>query len=1162
MASNSRASIPSFDLLSTALPPGVTVLEASAGTGKTYALAALVLRLVAEEGIPISKIIVTTFTITATAELRDRIRARFSEAHDALNGRPSRNPTPFIVDFAAKHANDAQVKQRIADTLRDFDQSCISTIHSLCQRILQERTFESGTRPSLEIVADESALVLETAMDFWRRNFSGSEPRLTPFAIQAGISPTSLVKLYREVSNHPQALIRPDADEASHLGKKLLSGIADFQQQWPRWHESAAALFGDDAKWAKSPYNNSAKTTPQFALLQQLAESPEPPLIAYRAIDFFKRSAIETKGVRAKHQMPETALVEWCEEIAVLREQYGAALRSEFIMWAKSDLAVRKSALGLVAFGDLLSLVHAALQRDGGDALAAALQDRYSAALVDEFQDTDPMQAEIFERIFAKSPHRLFLIGDPKQAIYGFRGADLHTYLRVAGKADRTYRLDTNHRSDAPLVGAVNALFSRPQHPFIASDIRFEPVNAARGEESRPLRFDDTPRPPMRFWFWDSDDKQITSADAKEQLPSIVAREIVHMLGTTMLNGRPLKPRDCAVLCRINRDCQRVQVELAARNVPAVVLSASSVFASDEAIELSIMLHAIASPGRETGVRAALATRVLGLNTERLENLIAAASEWESVLARFDGYHRVWGERGFLRMFNCFVHEESVRQRLLALPQGDRRLTNLLHLAELIHSAATEFQFGIDSVLRWLDAQIQDETGGEANELRLERDDDAVKILTIHKSKGLEWPVVFCPFLWEKADAQEDSLAVFHDHDGRAVIDLGTSQNAEACSHRDHELLAEHLRLLYVALTRARHECNIVWGRFNKSENSGLMWLMESIGDGNPNAPTALRNRVASFTSGMLRNTLEKLVKMHPSSFSLEALPEASGPAYAPKLESPPLGAARVFRGNIDRTWRVSSFTALTAQRETEEADRDPVAPPLTSEPREGIHAFPTGIKAGNCLHDILERVDFSQPSGVRAIVSERLRAHAMFSTENFNAVVSTITSLCAVNLLPRLKLADVAFHRTLRELEFHLPSALITPAQLSQFTETGLAFEPRRGVLKGYVDLVFEHKGRFHILDWKSNRLGSSIDDYTTDTMRREIVHHRYELQWQLYTLALHRYLRSRMGTEYEPQRHIGTVFYVFLRGVDSSRPEFGVYRAEPDFAALERMDSLFLGT
>ncbi len=1152
----------SFHLLKTPLETGTTVLEASAGTGKTYALAALVIRLVAEAGIPISKIVITTYTVTATAELRERIRARFSEALDTMNGHPHPKPTPFIADFVAKHTGDGAVKQRIADALRDFDQASISTIHSLCQRILQERTFESGTRPSLEIAPDENALVLETAMDFWRQKFSSPEPGLTPFAIQAGLSPEALAKIYGDAANHPGALVRPRAESPCHAGERLLAVFADFRARWPEWRDSVAAMFGDDAKWAIGNYKKRGITDAKLAQIELLASSPHPPLGAYSATDFFRRSVIQAKGVSKKHPLPENAFTEWCDEFAAVREHYSSALKAEFLGWAESDLASRKSNLGLAAFGDLLSLVGSALAGKSGEALTAAIQSRYSAALVDEFQDTDPIQADIFVRLFSKSPQRLFLIGDPKQAIYSFRGADLFTYLRVTSAADRTYRLDTNHRSDAVLVSAVNTLFSKPAQPFIDERIQFAAVKSARSADARPLRFDDAPRPAMRFCFWDAGDEDIAGVRADKELPGIVASEIVRTLSTGTLDGRPLMPRDCAALCRSNVECQSVQAALAARNVPAVVLSAASVFASDEAAELALILHAIANPAREAGIRAALATRLMGFDAAALDRLTTAANEWESIIARFHEPHRIWIERGFLQMFNAFAHSWKMRERLLALPQGDRRLTNLLHLAELLHGAVSELQFGVDSLLRWLARQIAEKSKAEANELRLERDDDAVKILTIHKSKGLEWPVVFCPFLWRKADGRTHSLPVFHDDKDRAVIDLGTDEYAHAETQWEHELLAEHLRLLYVALTRARHECHVVWGRFNLCENSGLMWLLESPAHSGTDAPSALKTRADALTPTMMKNTLLALAESAPELFSVVPLPENSATHFRPHEDSATPGSAQVFHGNIERTWRVSSFTAFTAQRESEDADRDPVARLNITNENRGIHAFPSGMKAGVCLHDIFERVDFANAAGFRNIIHDRLYAHAMFSNDNFDAVVFTMQQIVNASLLPGLKLASVPFHQTIRELEFHLPSALITPADLSQFTESGLIFEPRKGVLKGFVDLVFEHDGRFHILDWKSNRLGSTAEDYTAGAMWSEIAHHRYELQWQLYTLALHRYLRSRLGRDYDPARHLGTVFYVFIRGVDSSQPELGIHRAELDLVALKKLDALFSGT
>ena len=1179
---------PSFQLLDTPLPPGVTVLEASAGTGKTYTLAALVLRLIGEEGIPIGKIVVTTYTSAATAELRDRIRSRLLEALDALDGNPHMQPTPFVTEFVCRHREDAVVKRRIGDALRDFDQATISTIHSFCHRMLQERTFESGTKPALELVPDESALVQESAEDFWRRNFSGSEPGLTPLALLEDLTPPVLAKLYRNAANHPMAAIRPDAGDARASGEAVLKLLADLRAAWPVWKEAVRRIFVTDADWAISSYAKPVIVGPKFDLVDLLATDLNAPLAAYRATVFFDPLEIAEKGVGKKKQLPSHAFMAWCGSFVAASATYAATTRSAFLEWAQTDLAARKERLGLVAFGDLLSVFHAALHRPGGDALATAIRARYEAALVDEFQDTDPIQAGIFERLFGGIPQRLFLIGDPKQAIYGFRGADLFTYLRVTGAAARRFRLGTNHRSDALLISAVNALFSRPKSPFIDPRVAFAGVAAARGLTERPLLAEGSVRPPMRFWFWDSE-KPVTSSAAERELPESVASEIVRILQTGRLDDRALMPRDCAVLCSVNRQCQDMQVALAKRGVPSVVLTSASVFAADEAREFHIVMNALVSPAREASIRAALATRILGFDAIALERAGADSHEWERIIARFHGYLQTWREHGFIQMFRELIHAEQLRPRILALPQGDRRLTNLLHLAELLHSTAHEFQLGPSGLLRWFAEQLKNPGSGDERELRLERDDDAVKILTIHKSKGLEWPVVFCPFLWTKADLRDDQPPLFHDDADRAILDLGSPDRALAATRAGHEQLAERLRLLYVALTRAKHECHVVWGQFRDCENSALMWLLEPPATFGTDAPAALRGHSGAYTSSMLRKTLESIAGVAPDQIAVCVLPEDSAAYYVSAAAESAPGKARAFRGRIDRSWRVSSFTAFTALRDTEEADHDRDDLPVISGARQGIHAFPGGMKAGVCLHEIFERLDFTRPMSVQSLVESTLKMHGMHSLDHAVAVIQTVRKILEVPLMmtqaassrrkprkdedadcelllgddrPPLRLSSVPMERTLRELEFHLPSALITPAQLSGFTEAGLLFEPRRGILKGFMDLVFEHDGRFHILDWKSNGLGPASSSYTGAAMWAEIVHHRYDLQWQLYLLALHRYLRLRLGSGYDPARHLGTVFYVFLRGVEPFQPQLGIHRTEPDLAALARLDALFFGT
>jgi exodeoxyribonuclease V beta subunit len=946
-------------------------------------------------------------------------------------------------------------------------------------------------------------------------------------------------------------------------------------------------MFVTDPSWAIGEWKKREFIEPQFELIEQLASEPNAPLGAYRAVHFFRPEVIaKGKGISTKRPLPSHKFTTWCEAFEQACCEYAAALKAAFIDWATVDIAVRKERLGVVAFGDLLSIFHDALHGAAGERLVEAIRTRFEAALVDEFQDTDPIQAGIFQRLFGEVPQRLFYIGDPKQAIYGFRGADVFTYLRVSQTAARTFHLDTNHRSDAKLVAAVNTLFGRGASPFIEKRIPFHPVFAAKPPEKRPLKINGEARAPMRFWFWESD-KDITAKDALSDLPHVVASEIVRMLKVSRLEDRALLPRDCAILCGTNGQCQEMQAALSERGVPSVVLSNANVFASDEARELHLVMHAISAPSREPAIRAALATRIFGHDAESLESLAADSAGWEQLLARFQRYHVRWRDAGFFPMFREVIQQEHIRTRVLGQPQGDRRLTNLLHLSELLHTTAEEFQLSPGGLLRWFAEQLKDPGSGDERELRLERDDDAVKILTVHKSKGLEWPIVFCPFLWTKADLREAQNPIFHDKEDRAVIDLGSPDYDVARQKAEHENLAERMRLLYVALTRARHECHVVWGRFKDSENSAMMWLMEPPAEFGNDAPAALRAHAASRTSKMLCASTMELASATPDQFSAAMLPEISNELFAPQSTVGNVGAARVFTGDIDRTWRVSSFTGYTAQRDSEEADRDRENRPVFSELRKGIHAFPGGMKAGVCIHDIMEHLDFTRSSGIHALVESKLKLHGLYSVDHTLALVQTIRKMLEVPLIMTpaspaasgkakkrsdellelpfeqggggLKLGSIRMEKTLRELEFHLPSGLISAVELSAFTAAGLTFEPRRGVLKGFMDLVFEHEGRFHILDWKSNTLGATSAAYTPAAMWGEIAHHRYDLQWKLYLLALHRFLRLRLKADYDPSRHLGTVFYVFIRGVEPFQPELGIHRAEPDIAELERLDALF---
>ena len=627
-----------------------------------------------------------------------------------------------------------------------------------------------------------------------------------------------------------------------------------------------------------------------------------------------------------------------------------------------------------------------------------------------------------------------------------------------------------------------------------------------------------------------------------------------------MLKGRPLQPRDCAVLCWKNDQCRAVQAALSALGVPSVIYNASSVFASEEASDLRRIIEAIAQPGRESLVRAALATAVLGESAAELDALAHDTTRWEAMLNRFRAHHARWGDAGFIQMFRHFLRTENVRARLLQQPDGERRITNLTHLAELLQAAASELRLSPTGLARWFGGQLDSPSGGEEHELRLETDANAVTILTIHKSKGLEWPVVFCPFAWTKAELRRGELPLFHDDNGHAVLDLESAAASEACA--EDERLAEHLRLLYVALTRARHECHVVWGRFRGCENSAARWLLETPPSdlcGPSKNTAALHTHGKDATDAQLRKTIATLAEEMPQCFALEPLPEPVAQLYSPESQASSLQPPLVFRGAITRDWRVTSFSALTTGAEAE-ADRDgDVRPRVDFTALTGIHAFPRGMKAGVCLHAIFETLDFAKPAELERHITRTLRHHALYSPENHAAVLENVRRTLSVPLLPKgASLSLLATSRTLRELEFHLPCALLTPAQLGIYAGAGLHFEPHRGILKGVMDLVFEHDGRFYVLDWKSNHLGPDTASYTPAALATAMTHHRYGLQWQLYTLALHRYLQTRIAN-YSPATHLGGAIYVFLRGVVAGDADSGIFRAAPDFAALAQLETLF---
>lgn len=1037
-----------FDLLHTQLT-GRNLIEASAGTGKTFTIAGLFLRLVLELDLEVGEILVVTFTEAATKELKERIRNRLKEAELAFDNGESGDP--FLTGLLQGITDHPRARHSLSLAVRSFDEASIFTIHGFCQRMLQENPFESGSLCDTELLTDQGKILREIAYDYWRINCYFAPSERVEAAQAAKLSPTALLALAQRVVSDPFACVIPESPEGEEV---------------PEW---------------------------------------------------------------------------------LLR------LRRGFFDYLAAELPKRKRAKNVRSYDDLLLDLGTALKAHGSP-LPALIRNRFKAALIDEFQDTDPTQFAIFDTVYPVGhPAPFFLIGDPKQAIYSFRGADIFAYLGAAHATEKKHTLLENWRSHPSLIQAVNTLFSSRPLPFLFEEIRFTPVQAAR-QDAEPLTIDGRLTPPMKLWFVPrrEEGKPINKGEAWEFLPEAVATEVSRLLRggvehRVLIGDRPVAPGDIAVLVRSNHQARLMQASLTRCGIPSVLCNAGNIFEAPEAAELLRVLAAVAEPGHEALVRGALATRITGITGDTLASLMANDTAWEEVLDEFRCYHEIWGEKGCMAMILRYLERRGVRERLLALSSGERRLTNLLHLIEIVHQAQADGHLGMEGVLAWLAARITEEKEGEEHEIRLETDEKAVQLVTIHKSKGLEYPIVFAPFNWAEHGGKKES-AYFHDEKGKPVLDIGSDALAENLEKAEREALAESLRLLYVTLTRGKQMTYLVWGAFKDAGVGALHYLLHPEG--------ATSKGQVSLSDEELQEQLRGIADGSRGGIELLPLPEAAPETYRGELRDGSQLSCRRFTGTIDREWRVASFTLLarrTAAHHAElpdrdegsRADRDSAATPS------GIFAFPKGAKAGIFLHEIFERLDFTATKEVVSpLVRELLGKHG-FEPEWEEAVCGMVHRVLGAPLGESpFALAGIGPAQRLSELEFFFPLARVGSERLceavSRYTGASLpvdlvrlferlAFAPARGMLRGFIDLVVESEGRFYILDWKSNHLGNRAGEYDQARMRLEMEENLYPLQYLLYTVALDNFLKLRLP-EYDYDRHFGGVFYVFLRGVDGT--------------------------
>ncbi|SBS27731.1 RecBCD enzyme subunit RecB [Marinomonas aquimarina] len=1225
-----------FPLTSSAL------IEASAGTGKTYTLALLYLRLVLKHGGDNSfsdyllppNILVVTFTKAATRELRDRIRARLVEAANyfRLSQEPEK-PDPLLQALKqdiAKEQDLNSAARRLDVAAEWMDEAAVSTIHSWCSRVLSEHAFYSGLNFQQTLIENEKPLIIQACEDYWREMvFTLDEPELRQ-VLSVFKSPNALYKKVNALIYKTEAFAKPEmelSDKLQAIEKDRAEQMASLKQQVQ--NALPSLIEGHEAATKNKLINgrslNKKHLGDTFAALQKWVSSQTDSLsILYKLFDgksFAKIALIETGHWKDPSQITID------QQAAAILAQLPEAIEQlvtadEFLIchsshWVAERVEQEKVQRGVLSQNDLLSKLDKALQSEGGSRLAEVIRKQFPIALVDEFQDTDPVQYRIFNTIYnVAEPHPdtgFFMIGDPKQAIYRFRGADIFTYL--AAKRDtgeRQYTLTHNYRSAPDLVASVNHFFEHaeamnPKGAFLFKDagqdpIPFQPVGAGKKDEIELLIHGERCAVQNLWGLTPEESEDEKEAKAPDRA-KVTANEVASLLnlsqaGHATINlgegARALQPKDFAILVNSGNEARQIRRALFELNIASVYLSdASDVFDTDEADDVLRLLRAMAEPFNSFHLRVALGSRLMGLSLSDLDRLNHDELFWEGFIELFRGYHQHWYEFGIMAVLHRFFTEQHVTGRYLTEANGERSITDLFHISELLQQASETIQ-GQQALIHHLEQRITTEKSGEeSTQQRLESDADLVQVVTVHKSKGLQYPIVMLPFLDYARPVKSSDFPIEY-HDEMENLALTFQAKSEEVKLADAERLAEDVRKIYVAMTRAI--C--------------AQWM--AIGDPkrNDDGEAVPLTAAAHVLLGVSDCTVVDRASKMADTFTLVAV-KGQEASYQ-SLDELAFRPARQVQNLGIEPWWIASYSSFTyggkegLEFPTSTLSEQPVdeqltddedvlleEQPLTSKGEKVMHRLPRGSHIGTFLHGILEwaaEQRFQTPEGERLLGFAAAQADSAGRLDmlqgrcrkrQLEAFVPELSSWLAaflgttwqLNQLPSSKsrdfrLIDLHPKDVAVELEFMFAANAVHSQRLDalvrQYTWGGLErpaanYQQLEGMFKGFIDLVAQIDGQYYVIDWKSNYLGEHDADYDLDSLKVALLKKRYDLQYVLYLVALHRHLQDRIPN-YDYDQHVGGAVYFFLRGFENPESQ-GLIMDKPPKALIEKLDAMFAG-
>ncbi len=1070
------------------------LIEASAGTGKTYSIAILVLRLIVERNIELKEVLMVTFTKAAVAELETRIRRFVRDGYNHIIGQPASDSNiQEVLESAVKAFGKDEVIVRLKRARQQLDETSIFTIHGFCQLSLSEFAFETGQLFDSDVIEDETAIIEKVVNEYWRKEITTIETSLLQILRDNGLSRAEIIDVVKKALSGKKFVCNESfvydngLEKLKKAEEKVKKNIQEFNHCF-------------ETNGEKENVKNNGNAMKSFGNLLNDAEG-------------FRRTLLLKKGTgyvgKLFSNLLETAL--FCESAEEELEEIVNEIKyyhyNNAIINTEGEIKRIKKELTQFSFDDLITNMHSAINSGTSDQLITNLQNKYKAAFIDEFQDTDKYQYEIFNTIFQNST--VFYIGDPKQSIYRFRGADIETYLKAADQVKAAYTMKHNFRSTPNLIKALNSFFTNVNDPFFDSRIKYEVVD--NGLNLKELTQEGTSCIPLVLY----------SESSKPKIAQQTSYKVLELLTQDYkIKGRSVKPSDVGILVRSKTEGNTIKEALARLNIPAITIDDTTIWNTKETEIIKYVLTAIVDPNKPN-INRALFNYLVSKTKDELIN-----PNNNTDLENFRELNKTLNENGVFTTLKQFIEMYNVSEYVFKCnpDNGDRIISNLLQVIEILHKKEVQTELSPSELLIWFGKMIADGSNDKSDDytLRLESDEDAVQIVTIHKSKGLAYNIVIAPHLdlhaepkyspieYKNPDSDKYCFSYYKTEEEKAWYGLQTEQ--------------ENRRLIYVALTRAVYQCIIYQNTSTKGGNGSIKKFTDAVSS---NEFIALGNSLPEPTTKYIQNKEE-----------IHKIP-------------------KVFDCKINNNWQISSFSNLGNKHAFVTGGEKII---LDDYSQFVFEDMPRGTIPGNFLHQLFEYADFKVDEHTEVIKKADSR-YPIVKNDNIQNYQDLINHTLKAKLGNELnfRLSDIGNESKLNELEFYFSTHDFNMQELTKLIPDLKSdkYSSIEGLMHGFIDLVFRYQGKYYILDWKSNYLGSSLKDYTSDKLEQAIRANNYHLQYLIYTVALTRYLEQQI-LDFNYSEHFGGVIYIFLRGCRSGQ-DSGVFFDKPEQGLIKKMDAVF---